>query len=307
MGKHVSTIAANAASTDVAGGDDYLITGNVTTQRFKAVPSSRGFVSKSGSKQATLAATGIVFPEYSQTEMNAMQNIVAKPVVFNTTVGALQQWNGTAWVTIGSSSNGSGNSQGAPGVGISSAAIDLSGNLIITYTDGSTDNVGNVKGPQGTAGPTGATGANGSNGTNGVSVTNAVINGSSHLIIYLSNGNTIDAGVVGTVSGISSAQSNVVSTATNYPISTSDFGTNGTLQLFVDASGGDVNIPLVTAAQLFGKEIWIIKTDASPNVVNLNPQGSETINGYSSLQLTAQNQSATLLSDNQNIFTKYPI
>ena len=57
-------------------------------------------------------------------------------------------------------------------------------------------------GPQGPQGPTGATGAtgpagaNGTNGTDGISITNVSIDNSGHLIVTLSNSNTIDAGAI---------------------------------------------------------------------------------------------------------------
>ena len=58
------------------------------------------------------------------------------------------------------------------------------------------------QGPQGPTGPTGATGPQGptgpagADGNDGVSITNVTIDGNSHLIVTLSDGNTIDAGSV---------------------------------------------------------------------------------------------------------------
>lgn len=110
MSKYVSNLALNATSSDVIGGDDLIITGNPTSEKFKAIPSSKGFVSKSqdGTKQAVLSAAGIVFPEYTQTELNAIAttNPSAKYVVRNSTTGTLQQWNGTAFVDVASGGSG---------------------------------------------------------------------------------------------------------------------------------------------------------------------------------------------------------
>ena len=52
------------------------------------------------------------------------------------------------------------------------------------------------QGPQGPQGPTGATGPQGPTGPSGISITNVVIDGNQHLIVTLSDGNTIDAGSV---------------------------------------------------------------------------------------------------------------
>ena len=51
-------------------------------------------------------------------------------------------------------------------------------NLIITLSDASTINAGNVRGPQGDTGATGPTGSTGAQGPAGVDVTSATINGS---------------------------------------------------------------------------------------------------------------------------------
>ena len=81
---------------------------------------------------------------------------------------------------------------GATGNGITAATVSA-GNLLLTYSNTSTQNVGNVRGPQGD------TGATGTAGNDGVSTTSATVNGSGNLILTLSNASTIDAGnVLGT-------------------------------------------------------------------------------------------------------------
>lgn len=80
-----------------------------------------------------------------------------------TDVGKLFTWTGSGWIE----GTGSAGADGADGVGISSAIIE-DGDLILSYTNGSTVNVGPVVGP---AGPAGATGPTGATGPAGVGVT----------------------------------------------------------------------------------------------------------------------------------------
>lgn len=60
--------------------------------------------------------------------------------------------------------------------------------------DGWTD-VGPIRGEVGATGPAGAAGADGADGADGVSVTGAAIDGAGHLIVTLSQGAPVDAGV----------------------------------------------------------------------------------------------------------------
>jgi hypothetical protein len=76
--------------------------------------------------------------------------------------------------------------QGNTGVSVASGTVNGSGNLILTLSNASTVDVGNVRGTNGT---------NGTNGANGISVSNASIS-TNNLIITLSNSTTIDAGNV---------------------------------------------------------------------------------------------------------------
>jgi S1-C subfamily serine protease len=70
---------------------------------------------------------------------------------------------------------------GAEGVSVSSAAVNDSGSLILTLSNGQTIDAGYVMGTAGAA---------------RVSITSASVDGSGHLILTLSNGQTIDAGYV---------------------------------------------------------------------------------------------------------------
>ena len=89
--------------------------------------------------------------------------------------------------------------QGNTGVSVASGTVNGSGNLILTLSNASTVDVGNVRGTNGT------NGANGTNGVNGVSVSNASIT-ANNLIITLSNSTTIDAGNVRGPQGIQGLQ-----------------------------------------------------------------------------------------------------
>lgn len=81
---------------------------------------------------------------------------------------------------------------GAAGKGIASVTINGSGNLIVTYTDSSSTDAGQVKGAKG---DTGATGATGSQGPAGKSVTAANINQTTgELTLTMSDSSIISAG-----------------------------------------------------------------------------------------------------------------
>lgn len=73
----------------------------------------------------------------------------------------LYVWKNSAWVRTGTTFAGSGGSAR----GIASAAINGSGQLVLTYTDATTQNVGTVKGADGAAGATGPAGPPGVSGS----------------------------------------------------------------------------------------------------------------------------------------------
>ena len=81
---------------------------------------------------------------------------------------------------------------GNDGISVTNAAVNGSGNLIITLSDATTVDAGNVRGANGT---NGTNGNDGNDGADGVSVTNATVTGA-NLIITLSNSTTINAGNV---------------------------------------------------------------------------------------------------------------
>ena len=66
--------------------------------------------------------------------------------------------------------------------------------------------------------------------------------------------------------------------------------------IFVDASSGAVVITLLSLTQLpLGHRLTIIKVDATSNAVTITPAGGDTIEGASTLALTARYQKALLL------------
>lgn len=91
---------------------------------------------------------------------------------------------------------------GADGIGIASSEINKNGELIITYSNNTVDNLGVVvgaDGKDGTNGVNGIDGINGVDGKDGIGITNAEINASGELILTYSNGTSANLGkVVGT-------------------------------------------------------------------------------------------------------------
>lgn len=85
---------------------------------------------------------------------------------------------------------------GDTGVGISGAAVNGSGRLIITLTDGSTVDAGSSVGPQGPQGVKGDTGAPGATGPAGNGIFSAVVDGDGNLQITLDDATPINAGSV---------------------------------------------------------------------------------------------------------------
>ena len=80
---------------------------------------------------------------------------------------------------------------GATGNGITNAVVN-SGNLLLTYSNTSTQNLGDIRGPQGATGNVGATGAA---GDDGVSISSAALSGD-NLQLTLSNSAVLTAGNV---------------------------------------------------------------------------------------------------------------
>lgn len=126
--------------------------------------------------------------------------------------------------------NGKDGTNGTDGVGVASSEINALGELVITYSDGNTVNLGRVvgndgaqgaqgekgekgdkgdqgiqgekgekgdqgvQGEKGDAGINGTDGINGTNGADGVGITDVTINADNELVLSFSNGNVINLG-----------------------------------------------------------------------------------------------------------------
>ncbi len=86
--------------------------------------------------------------------------------------------------------NGQNGSNGSDGVSIVNSVINSKGELVLTYSDSTVKNLGNVVGSNGT------NGINGTDGKNGVSVTTASINSVGELVLEFSNGQVSNVGKV---------------------------------------------------------------------------------------------------------------
>lgn len=86
------------------------------------------------------------------------------------------------------------------------------------------------------------------------------------------------------------AEQNVVRKAANYTATLSDY------LVLCDASAGGFVVSLPTATAM-GKTLVIVKTDSTGNAITLTPFGNDTIQGSTSLSLSAQWAKAILTAD----------
>ena len=73
--------------------------------------------------------------------------------------------------------------------------------------------------------------------------------------------------------------------------------------IFSNASATDITLTLPTAASAIGRSFYIAKTDSSSHKVIIDANGS-TIDGYSTYELWAYNDSVTVLSNGTKWFIK---
>ncbi len=85
---------------------------------------------------------------------------------------------------------------GFDGVGIESATINDKGELVLTYTDGNTVNLGKVTGTDGQDGQNGTNGTDGEDGKDGVGIKSATINDKGELVLAYTDGTTVNLGKV---------------------------------------------------------------------------------------------------------------
>ena len=145
----------------------------------------------------------------------------------NTSVQNLGDITGPQGIQGTTGAQGPAGNDGADGLTVTGASV-VSEDLIITLSDSSTINAGNVvgpagatgaQGPQGIQGATGADGADGANGQDGVSVSTATVNGSGNLIITLTDASTVDAGNVRGADGAGTDTQTLSLTGTDLTIS----------------------------------------------------------------------------------------
>lgn len=85
---------------------------------------------------------------------------------------------------------------GADGIGIANSEINKNGELVITYSNNTVDNLGVVVGADGKDGTNGTNGIDGIDGKDGIGITNAEINNSGELTLTYSNGTSVNLGKV---------------------------------------------------------------------------------------------------------------
>lgn len=85
---------------------------------------------------------------------------------------------------------------GADGIGIANSEINKNGELVITYSNNTVDNLGVVVGADGKDGTNGTNGIDGIDGKDGIGITNAEINNSGELTLTYSNGTSANLGKV---------------------------------------------------------------------------------------------------------------
>lgn len=85
---------------------------------------------------------------------------------------------------------------GQDGIGVKKSEINSRGELVITYSDNTVDNLGVVVGTNGQDGRDGIDGVDGQNGEDGVGIETIVINDSDELVITLTNNSTLNLGCI---------------------------------------------------------------------------------------------------------------
>jgi hypothetical protein len=93
--------------------------------------------------------------------------------------------------------------------------------------------------------------------------------------------------------------SNVLSKTTNYTVTTSD---GKDVLVKSDASGAAFTVTLYTSVANSGRIVRVVKTDTSANVVTVDANGAETINGQTTIALTVRYDTVSLISDGTGWF-----
>lgn len=124
---------------------------------------------------------------------------------------------------------------GQDGRGISSAAINSDGELVLAFSDETELNLGKIKGEKGDKGEKGETGAAGKDGSDGVGIANVTISDEGNLNVSLTNGANLDLGNIKGEDGIGITRSEL--NAEGQLLLTYSDGTTTNLGVIVGAKG----------------------------------------------------------------------
>lgn len=94
----------------------------------------------------------------------------------------------------------------------------------------------------------------------------------------------------------------VLSKTANYTVTVGD---GEDVLVLVNATSGAVTLSLYTAIGNSGRKLRVIKTDTSTNTVTVDPFGSQTINGATTLVLRTQYDATAIASDGTNWLQLY--
>lgn len=211
VGPQGSTGATGAAgngitNVTITSGDLVLTYGNSSVQNLGSITGDQGIQGVQGPQgpQGTTGDTGATGPQGA-----------TGPAGADSTVAGPQGPQGATGPQGGT---------GTAGVGVTAVNL-VGGNLVLNYSNSSSQDVGLVQGPQGIQG---ATGSAGSNGTNGVSVSSGTISGND-LVLTMSDSSTVNVGAVVGPQGTAGAQGPQGATgATGAQGPAGTNGTNGT-------------------------------------------------------------------------------
>jgi len=94
-----------------------------------------------------------------------------------------------------------------------------------------------------------------------------------------------------------SALDNNLTKTANYTVLATDYGRNGMLTIFSDATAGAVTITLEAASTMAGKTVHVVKTDASANAVTVKGNGTTNINMANTMVLGSQYERSNIKSN----------
>jgi len=181
---------------------------------------------------------------------------------------------------------------GATGNGITNAVVN-SGNLLLTYSNTSTQNLGDIRGPQGATGNVGATGAA---GNDGVSVSSAALSGD-NLQLTLSNSAVLTAGNVRGAIGPQGPQGNTGPQGDgNAGVSSGSVNGSGNLILTLNDSStvdvgnvkGDIGATGNTGPQGPAGNVLVTTANAAPSGASEGQMWYATDDGHTYIYVDSQ-------------------